>query len=358
MNNHETEKAVLDPSSPIQREIDPDALKKRVKESGQANADDVSDRFEELRTLNRLAKKYMWDTAAHRIMQTHGLQFGPNRFYSQIPSIQDIETSFEYDGVFDEKGPFWNDRIYNVSLVSEFIDMTMEFADEFDPPQDGNMGSPKSFFWNNPAFSGADAMAYYCNIRQFKPDHIVEIGSGYSSLVAMEALRKNGSGSLTCIEPFPMKWLDDNRKEGGPLEGMNLIRTPIQKMDPSKINALLNDGDILFIDSTHTVKAGSDCLWIYLKILPELTADLFIHVHDIPLPFPRNKNRAINEHIHWTEAYLLQAYLLENARTEVYFGSCLASRLLKEKLDRYMGDKSKKYGESFWFRQTGLTPGG
>jgi hypothetical protein len=44
-------------------------------------------------------------------------------------------------------------------------------------------------------------------------------------------------------------------------------------------------GDLLFIDSSHAVKTGSEVLRIYLEIIPGLPAGVYVHVHDINLPY-------------------------------------------------------------------------
>ncbi len=104
--------------------------------------------------------------------------------------------------------------------------------------------------------SYSDAMSYYSIIRHLRPKKVLEIGSGFSSLIALEALQKNGTGSLTCIEPFPREFLKKNT-------AIDLVQKPAQEITAQYINDTLDNGDILCIDSTHTVKHGSDCLHLY-----------------------------------------------------------------------------------------------
>ena len=43
-------------------------------------------------------------------------------------------------------------------------------------------------------------------LRNLRPANIIEIGSGFSTQVALEAVAKNGMGNIACIEPYPRDW--------------------------------------------------------------------------------------------------------------------------------------------------------
>jgi hypothetical protein len=177
-----------------------------------------------------------------------------------------VESAFEYQ----EREPFDAEEIFRTEELRGIMRELTGFSQDFEPPLEGDPDSPNGYFWKNGMFSYSDAMSYYAMIRRVRPRTIVEIGSGFSSLVAREALRRNGAGRLVCIEPFPSKWL---RR----LPGIELIEKPAQAIPAAFFNETLADGDILFIDSTHTVKVGSDCLHLYLRVLPGLTRDLAFH---------------------------------------------------------------------------------
>ena len=189
-------------------------------------------------------------------------------------------------------------------------------------------------------------MAYYCFIRLFRPRTIIEIGSGFSTLVALEAIRRNGSGRVICIEPYPRPFLANN-------DQITLIRKPAQTLSADELNGWLGDGDFLFIDSTHTVKTGSDCTHLYLRLLPQLRRNLLIHAHDIFLPFGLPMDWLLNKQIFWTEQYLLLAFLTDNPKARVLFGSSYHDAFQKPRLDQFMGGKWPSGGGSFWFRYDG-----
>jgi hypothetical protein len=143
--------------------------------------------------------------------------------------------------------------------------------------------------------------------RHFQPRLIIEVGSGFSSLVAAEAIAKNKDSALICIEPFPPDFL----RAGFP--GLrSLIEKKVQDMDVEFFSQL-QSGDILFIDSSHTVKIGGDVNFLFLEVLPRLKPGVIVHVHDIFLPFDYRRDWVIDEFRFWSEQYLLQAFLTFNS---------------------------------------------
>jgi hypothetical protein len=84
----------------------------------------------------------------------------------------------------------------------------------------------------------------------------------------------------------------------------------------------LQAGDLLFIDSSHAVKTGSDVVRIYLEIIPRLAAGVTVHIHDIYLPYvyPRD---ALLSFFEWQETVLLAALLTGNPHLEVL--ACLSA---------------------------------
>ncbi len=165
-----------------------------------------------------------------------------------------------------------------------------------------------SFYVNNPAFGPGDSDMYYLMIRNYKPRRIIEIGSGFSTMVALEAVRKNIADGfpveLTCIEPYETEWLDKNTE-------IKLIRKKLEEIDLSFF-ALLEENDILFIDSSHVIRPENDVLYEYLQLLPIINKGVLIHIHDIFSP--RNYLQEwISEEVRlWDEQYLLEAFLYYN----------------------------------------------
>lgn len=155
----------------------------------------------------------------------------------------------------------------------------------------------------NDYFSGLDAVVYYSLIRRLKPRRIIEIGGGYSTRIAGKALATNQSGRLTCIEPFPDERLDGAR--------VHLVTKRVEELDVSFFSAL-EPNDILFIDSSHTVKFGSDVCYEFLEILPALKRGVWVHVHDIFFPHDYPADWLLKRRLALNEQYLLEAFLSFN----------------------------------------------
>ena len=149
------------------------------------------------------------------------------------------------------------------------------FCDELvDVPEQSDQGE---FHWRNPSFGPYDAAIYYCLIRNYQPTSIVEIGGGYSTLIASKAVQQNGFGQVTCIEPHPRDFLRSELST-------HLLVEEVQRVD-SGVFGSLRSGDILFVDSSHIAKTGSDVNDLFFRILPTLKKGVLLHFHDIYLPF-------------------------------------------------------------------------
>jgi hypothetical protein len=280
-------------------------------------------------------------SAMRQRIEDNGVMVIPADFYSTVPLLKDLQTTFE--GVEGARRPLFH-RIFDHAVVAQYLKGMDEFADEFNPPVAGDEATCTEFFWGNSKFSHGDAMAYYCLVRWLRPRRIVEIGSGFSTLVADAAIRKNGSGEIVCIEPYPPPFLAQIKSVS------ELIAKPIQAITPEAFARLLAPADILFIDSTHTVKIGSDCLYIYLVLMPSIAQTLTVHSHDIFLPFGMPLEWSRDLQIHWTEQYLLYAYLLGNRRARVVFGSAYALEFLRDSSERLMRGRYDAGGGSLWYQ--------
>jgi hypothetical protein len=287
------------------------------------------------RTLGRLV--YGPSSIRRHLQQKFGVTVTRADFYSEIPTIAELEKSFAAPSLLTLDGVFPD----NLTMVAE-LDRLAKVSHEFDPPlKSGRLGE---YAWEGGPFSYSDAMAYYTMIRTRKPRTIVEIGSGWSTLIAQMACAKNGMGRIICIEPYPSDFLKT-------MSGIELIERRAQEIKTGFFNTVLRDGDLLFIDSTHTVKHDSDCLHIYLRLLPSVNADITVHVHDIYLPEPLQLHSMRDHQIFWNEQYLLYAFMTSNPRTRTIYGSRYHWLRNREALDRFMHGRYGAGGASFWFEQ-------
>ena len=161
-----------------------------------------------------------------------------------------------------------------------------------------------SFDFGNDFFSGLDAAVYYSLIRHLQPQRIIEIGGGYSTQIAATALAHNGKGRLTCVEPYPAARLTTQT-------GVEIIKKRVEEIDVDFF-AGLDTNDILFIDSSHAVKFGSDVCYEFLEVLPRLNPGVWIHVHDIFFPHDYPAEWLLDRRLALNEQYLLEAFLAFN----------------------------------------------
>jgi predicted O-methyltransferase YrrM len=174
-------------------------------------------------------------------------------------------------------------------------------------------------------------------MRYNKPRCIVEIGSGFSSAVMLDTLdeRNEGMTSLIFIEPYPDRLKSLLRDTD--YQRCRIAEQRVQDVDTGIFSAL-EPGDILFVDSSHISKVGSDLNFILFNILPLLKAGVVIHFHDICYPFEYPRDWIYNG-IFWNEAYLLRAFLMNNERYKVIlFNHMLAQKSalwLKEKMPNF-----------------------
>lgn len=164
------------------------------------------------------------------------------------------------------------------------------------------------FCYNDGMFRSGDAEYLYNLIRHFKPGKIIEVGSGHSTLMAINAIKQNQISDEAykcdhiCIEPYENKWLEKTN--------VKIIRNMVEDIDMSLFKSL-KAGDIMFIDSTHMIRPQGDVLFEYLELLPQLNSGVIIHIHDIFTP-KDYLDEWVKQPRFWNEQYLLEAFLSNN----------------------------------------------
>ena len=117
---------------------------------------------------------------------------------------------------------------------------------------------------------------------------------------------------IICIEPFPTAYLKTLAARGD----ISLIPEKAQKLALDQLTGLGNN-DLFFVDSTHTVKTGSEVNRIILEVLPALKSGVWIHFHDIYFPFDYGRGLLTEDLFFWSESTLLHAFLVHNQRVSV-----------------------------------------
>lgn len=194
-----------------------------------------------------------------------------------------------------------------------------EMVAPFEPEYRGNAafieGQAKGY---GPGFGYLEAQCLHGVLRSLKPARMVEVGSGVSTHCASIAFEMNARegrpGKITCVEPFPSKYL----RESGKIE---LIEQKVQEVDPGVFERL-ESGDLLFIDSSHAVKPGGDVPVIYLDILPRLTPGVVVQIHDIYFPYLYQRD-ILDSLYQWSETSMLATLLTNNPRLEIMFSQSM-----------------------------------
>lgn len=198
-------------------------------------------------------------------------------------------------------------------------------------------------------FGDVESHVLYAMLRKFRPALVVEVGSGVSSVYSSLALNKNGSGRLVCIEPYPSLPFEAFADR----EHIKVLRKPVESLTSSEL-AELTSNDILFVDSSHILKLGSDVWYLYLEVLPRLRPGVLIHVHDITFPFPcpEPEEWIFKRHQFWNESALLQALLCGNSHMEIVMCTSFLAHAHAVEFNRAfpLHDPNRHRPTSIWIR--------
>ncbi len=243
----------------------------------------------------------------------HGALPLPVDFHSPVPDLKDLESR----KIWERRSGLAGIEFRTDAQMALLLEIGQKFGQECKWPLQPT-GDTHHFYLENQSFSFGCAAGTHCLLRQYKPRRVIEIGSGNSSLVISGALSLNNRESAEkaayiIVDPFPRPEI----KKGLPAL-TQLVADRAELLEAGFFQEL-GKNDILFIDSGHVVRMGSDVNFLILDVLPRLASGVIIHFHDIALPYEYPKVYATNPkfRVFWTEAYLLQAFLCHNSEFEV-----------------------------------------
>lgn len=269
-------------------------------------------------------RKLQTKLAAYR----HG--YPPGHFYSPIPDLAEVRARESV--IFDRSVPALpgidlrsDDQL---ALLPRFAALYAEqpFADE---PSGG-----LRFGFANDYFGYGDGLALYAMLRHLRPRRLVEVGSGWSSALALDVNDRFLDGQMECtfLEPYPERLHGLLRPEDR--DRARIVEKPVQDAGDD-LFAALAPGDLLFIDSTHVSRVGSDVNWLFLHVLPSLPAGVHIHVHDIFWPF-EYPEAWVYEGRAWNESYLLRALLIDNEKLRITWFNDYLGRFHSDAVEQAM----------------------
>ena len=263
-----------------------------------------------------------------------GLQVVPKNYYSPIPDLDALSPAV-FDRRSDLRGIHF-DLDEQLAWIEENLAAAMR---EFSAPADAV---------DNASYGRVGADLLHGVVRGLKPRRIVELGSGHSTLFMAAAAERNRADGvdteLRTFDPFPTV------AQPG-LPGLASLE-PVRAQDvPLEVFTGLAAGDVLFVDTTHTVKVDSDVNRIVLDVLPALAPEVLVHVHDIFLPYEYPRHWHEDSGFHWAEQYLLQAYLAGNPGVQVLAATYALCRERPDAIARLAPTwQPGAEASAFWFR--------
>jgi len=255
--------------------------------------------------------------------------FPPGHYYSPIPSRADIDRW---------AGPKWQTQPEAIAGVDLNLARQLRMLETIGPLTRAlvfadDEGGETRYWWDNDGFSPGDATALAAMLMHYQPRRVVEVGAGYSTAVMLDVAERHllRRPEIVAIDPEPGRLRSVLR---GNETGLTIREDIVQNM-PLELFTTLEAGDILFIDSSHVLKLGSDVSLLFLDVLPRLAPGVVVHVHDIATSFEYpiewyDEGRA------WNEAPALRAFLMFNRAYEILYFCDYMNRFQREAVARHM----------------------
>ncbi len=300
-----------------------------------------------LRQLLRSVKitRYLEGQLSAAILNLPQIRFvQPGHFYSPLPDLTEVEAEQE--------------RIYRLPQAINGIDLQPEnqrdllaqllaYYPSFRWTEEPLRGH--RYWLRNDYFGYGDAVILFSMMQCFAPGKIIEIGSGFSSALMLDTNDFFGDGGtrFSFIEPNPQRLSGLlTRKDR---ETVKIFEEKVQKV-PLNFFDQLENNDILFIDSSHVSKIGSDVNHIVFEVLPRLKEGVLVHFHDIFYPFEYPLDW-VREGRSWNEAYLIRAFLQYNEVYEIIMFNNYVGQRFRDYILDHAPLMSKNSGSSLWLRK-------
>jgi predicted O-methyltransferase YrrM len=241
----------------------------------------------------------------NRVTERFGVRVQPVHYYSEVPDRRALRADRGWARRIAITGQDWD------------LDDQLAWLEKMCGPHVGEVAGLRE--WQElgsdrgPGYGPIESQVLHGVVRSLAPARILEVGSGVSTVISHRAAERNTaegrpSTQITCIEPYPRDALRS-------LPGVQVVAERAQEADRTHFDAL-EAGDLLFIDSTHAVRTGSELARLYLEILPRLAPGVVVHVHDVYLPYLYAPD-VLESVFDWQETTLLAALLTDNPRLQV-----------------------------------------
>ena len=240
-----------------------------------------------------------------RLLQRFGVNVLPAHYYSCVPDLRDLAQRVDWRRPRSMYGIAGRSVGDQVALLGEWVLPQADLLSAERLYQDAISGGG-----GDGGYGEIEALVLACFVATTKPRRIIQIGCGVSTAVIRAAAVKAGHAiEIVCVEPYPSVWL----RQAAARDEVRLVAAPAQSVDTAVL-CDLGEGDLLFIDSTHAVKPGSEVNYLIHEVLPRLPAGAWVHFHDIYFPYDYPRDALEGDLLFPQESTLLYAFLTGNAR--------------------------------------------
>jgi hypothetical protein len=240
----------------------------------------------------------------NRLTQRFGATVLPNHFYSEIPDFNELARTTGWRCPMSMYGIDCAALPEQLSVLSSWIEAARSAGDVAGAHERACQANGEA------GFGPMEAQALYAFIARERPMKIVQVGCGVSTAIILEAAQAVGyKPELVCVEPYPTNVLKRFASEGK----LTLHSAKAQDVPFDELAAMA-DGGLLFVDSTHTLRPGSEVIVLVSEILPRLSAGTWAHFHDIYFPYDYGPALLDEGVFQFRENTLLYGFLVDNAR--------------------------------------------
>lgn len=255
------------------------------------------------RKFARLIAKFF--STLLELSQRFGVSILLHHYYSEIPDLRELKNE-----------TYWKLPKTMIGINGIDIESQLNFVKLCCNTNDIERVTKEDLYLkaclenNQSGFTKIDSDFLYCFIRTIKPKKIIQVGAGISTSVILHANKESTYNlEITCIEPNPSNFLKMSHAN----RNIKLIIEKAQKLPLSQFTNL-DDGDLLFVDSSHAVKPGGEVNLIILEVLPRLKKGTYVLFHDIFFPYDYKRNLLTDCIFFNNESVLLHAFLIDNSK--------------------------------------------
>ncbi len=271
-------------------------------------------------------------------------EYAPGHFYSPVPNRAAVLSHVK---AIKDKSPEFPDIQFNHEQQFEILKTFAGFYKDLPFPEYRNKSC--RYHYDQTVFCHPDAIFLYSFLRKTTPARIIEVGSGFSSAVILDTVERffPVRPRLTFIEPYPDRLNELLRPADR--STVAVVEKQLQHVSMD-VFASLQPGDLLFIDSSHVLKCGSDLHFLFFEVIPRLPVGIYVHFHDIFKDFDYPVNWLLQGR-YWNEGYFLRAFLANNNAWEIYFFNNYVRIHFEDYLAQNMPLCLKNIGGSLYIRK-------